>query len=222
MIGQQLGVIAAAGVLSAPHCMIMCGGIVSGLAIQSKGRPVSILIAYNIGRVMTYTTLGAFMGMMGSFVDTAGKWTGLQGAASILGGVLILLWMVWKISLPLHMPHTMKQSLLTRFRSMGELGAVFFSGLLFGLIPCGLTYAMQMHAAASGSAGNGAAIMAVFGLSTIPSLLAVGLLAAVIRKSHRLFMLKAGNVLMTAMGILSILRGFSANGWIPSLHPWLW
>lgn len=222
MSGHQLWIVSLTGVLSAPHCIVMCGGIVSGLAIQGKGRGVSILLSYNAGRVLTYTMIGGVMGAIGSFLNVAGTWSGMQSAASMLGGVLILLWTFRKIGIPFRLPVPSRISIRDKLGGKGDLTVAWVSGLLFGFIPCGLTYAMQMNAAASGSIISGAAIMAVFGISTIPSLLAVGLFAHVIGRPHRLFMLKAGHLLMVTMGILSVLRGMAANGWISSLHPWLW
>ena len=35
-------------------------------------------------------------------------------------------------------------------------------------------------------------------------------------------MRKIGGFLAFLMGMLSILKGLSANGWIPGIHPWLW
>jgi len=51
------------------------------------------------------------------------------------------------------------------------------SGLLWGLLPCGLVYAMLPVAAATGSAANGALTLLAFGLGTLPGMLGASLLA---------------------------------------------
>ncbi|MGO4375696.1 sulfite exporter TauE/SafE family protein, partial [Paenibacillus sp. MCAF20] len=84
------------------------------------------------------------------------------------------------------------------------------------------TYAMQMNAAASGSPLEGAAIMAIFGLSTFPALAAAASIAAFAGRRWRRFMRKAGVVTAIAVGLLSIMRGLAVNGVIPSISPWLW
>lgn len=226
MTSQNLWLVAMTGIFSAPHCIGMCGGIISSFALNAKGSAMGTVIAYNLGRVLTYTVLGGIMGSIGSFVNTAGSWAGIQGIASILGGAMILLWVLRKIGLPFNRwsPTRFRgiQRILKKYQEQGDIKTVFLSGILFGFIPCGLTYAMQMNAAANGTFAGGASIMAVFGFSTIPSLLAVGLAAAWISRSFRSKMLTIGNILSVVIGIIAILRGCAANGWIDSLHPWLW
>ncbi|MBP1989738.1 sulfite exporter TauE/SafE family protein [Paenibacillus eucommiae] len=226
MTSQSLTLIALTGLFSAPHCIAMCGGIVSGFTMRANTKALIIIVYYNGGRILTYTVLGAIMGVIGSFMDMAGSWVGFQGIASICGGLLMLLWIFTKIGLPLH-HHRLYQAspvkrLLERLKKQGEGIAVFVSGLLFGLIPCGLTYAMQINAAASGNGAAGALSMAVFGLATMPALIIVALFAAIIKQSFRLAMIKVGNGLAVTIGLLCIMRGLSANQWIPAIHPWLW
>jgi hypothetical protein len=47
-------------------------------------------------------------------------------------------------------------------------------GLLWGWLPCGLVYGILATALLSGNALDGAAIMAAFGLGTVPNLLLAG------------------------------------------------
>ncbi|TDF97739.1 sulfite exporter TauE/SafE family protein [Paenibacillus piri] len=214
------------GILGAPHCIGMCGGTVSGFALNAENGMVRTVAAYNLGRITTYTGLGALMGAAGSFVETAGRLAGLQGIASIIGGIFILLWVFRKVALPLArwgplgIPYF--RGLSQKLKSSRETGAVYGSGLLLGFIPCGLTYAMQMNAAASSEAWSGALIMAVFGIATLPALFFAGLFAGSIKKSLRGKVLWAGQAVAVWIGILSILRGMAANSWLPSVHPWLW
>jgi hypothetical protein len=49
----------------------------------------------------------------------------------------------------------------------------FASGLIWGLLPCGMVYGALFYAMLSGSALRGAAVMAGFGLGTLPSVTAV-------------------------------------------------
>lgn len=227
MISSDALVLAAlTGILGAPHCIGMCGGTVSGFALNADIGALRAVTAYNLGRVTTYTGLGLLMGTVGSFVDVAGKLAGIQGIASIAGGILILLWVFRKYALPLagwgplRIPRLRRWSEKLRTRKDGA--AVYLSGILLGFIPCGMTYAMQMNAAASGQAGSGALLMAVFGLSTLPALYFAGLFAGAIKRTLRRHVLKIGQMVAIWIGMVSILRGMAANGWIPSIHPWLW
>lgn len=225
-MNQTLLLTALSGLMSAPHCVLMCGGAMGGFTLNANHGPLAVAAAYNLGRVFTYTCIGAFMGMIGSFVDGAGMLIGLQGISGMMGGLLIMLWVFGKVALPVQRLSPLRlaavERWLTRLRRSRERWTILLSGVLFGFMPCGLTYAMQMNAAASGSPWSGAAVMAVFGLSTFPALLVVALFANRIHQWLRGYMTAAGKVLAVIIGLVSILRGMAANGWIPHLYPWLW
>jgi len=224
--GNSLALVALTGLMGAPHCFAMCGGIVSSVALRAQGSPMALILAYNAGRVATYAAIGAFMGLVGSFLDAAAGFVGLQSAASIIGGMLILLWTFRRYTLPLFRTNPYKssrvQSKLQRLGQRYEILATFLTGILLGFLPCGLTYAMHMNAAASGNAAEGSLIMLVFGLSTFPVLLLTAMSAGSLTKRWRRAMRRIGGYLAVLMGMLCILKGLSANGWIPSIHPWLW
>lgn len=223
---NQLSLVILTGLFSAPHCIGMCGGIVSAVSLQSSVSVRQSMLLYNAGRIMSYTVLGAAMGTVGSFIDVAGKLAGVQGLASIIGGCFVLLWMWRRFQLPLmkRLSARLHQKLAGDARPSARKEAfhVLATGIAFGYLPCGLTYAMQMNAAASGSMAGGAAIMALFGLSTFPALAAAASIAAFANRRWRRFMRRAGAVTAIAVGVLSILRGLAVNGIIPTYSPWLW
>lgn len=166
------------------------------------------------------------MGAVGSFVDVAGKLAGIQGLASIAGGCFVLLWLWRKVQIPflsrlsgkLHQKLALEETPLPSKQSAHVLA----TGFAFGFLPCGLTYAMGINAAATGTLGGGAAVMALFGLATFPALAASASIAAYAGKKWRKFMRKAGTAAAIAVGLLSILKGLAANGIIPTVSPWLW
>ncbi|CAH1197714.1 hypothetical protein PAECIP111893_00904 [Paenibacillus plantiphilus] len=226
MEGPEWGLIALTGLFSAPHCIAMCGGIVSAVTLQSKATALESILYYNLGRIVSYSVLGAVMGTVGSFVEIAGKIAGLQGLASIIGGLFVLLWLWRRFQLPFLHRWTdfLYRSLKPRKSREKEGDAIHIAatGLSFGFLPCGLTYAMQMNAAASGSAWEGAAIMAVFGVATLPALLVVALFIGRVNKRWRKIMRQAGTIAAVLVGLLAIMRGLAANDIVPSLSPWLW
>jgi len=224
MTGQSLLLVALAGLMGAPHCLIMCGGITSSFMLNERKDPYLAAISYHAGRITTYAVTGAIMGFVGSFLNAAGAFVGLQGAASILGGALILAWTYWRYALPI--PHRLfgrtASDAMTQGKNGGRWLGTYVSGLLLGFLPCGLTYAMQMNAAASGSTFEGGILLLVFGLSTVPIFVLLALFSGKLSKTQKRGMRFAGAALAYTMGILSILKGASANAWIPSVHPWLW
>ncbi|MFD0711375.1 sulfite exporter TauE/SafE family protein [Paenibacillus sp. GCM10027626] len=226
-IWPEVSLIVLTGLLSAPHCMGMCGGIVSAVSLQTQATPLKAVLLYNAGRIVSYTALGAAMGAVGSFVDLAGRLAGVQGIASIIGGLFILLWLWRKFQLPFMRKWTsfLHNRILKEKqeqRAGGEALHIIATGFAFGFLPCGLTYAMQMKAASSGSLAAGAIVMALFGLSTFPALAIVGLLAGKIGKKWRKGLRQAGAITAALVGVLAIMRGLVAAGAVVSISPWLW
>jgi sulfite exporter TauE/SafE len=223
---EQVGLIVMTGLFSAPHCTIMCGGIVSAVSLHAKIPAHQSVLLYNVGRVFSYSLLGAVMGAIGSFINVAGKLAGLQGLASIVGGLFVLLWLWRRFQLPfLHRFSALLHKRLASGRAASERRdrlQTIATGIAFGFLPCGLTYAMQMTAAATGSAAGGAAVMALFGAATLPALAAAASVAALANKRWRRLMRKAGVVTAVAVGLLSIMRGLVASGVVASINPWLW
>lgn len=217
---------ALAGLAGAPHCIIMCGGIASSFALRSPNAAYKPVLTYAAGKTVTYAATGAIMGGAGSFLNYAGRWVGLQGIACLIGGALIVLWALRKYSLPAFRWSPLRIGpvgrALEKLRRRSEGAAVFATGVMLGFIPCGLTYSMQIQAAATGSWLNGLLLLLVFGLCTIPALLLVGLFAGRLGRKWRRGLGKAGTVVAFVMGALSIMKGLSANGLVPSVHPWLW
>ncbi|REK76617.1 sulfite exporter TauE/SafE family protein [Paenibacillus paeoniae] len=221
-----IGLIFLTGLFSAPHCIGMCGGIVSAVSLQSSESARRSMLLYNAGRILSYSLLGATMGAVGSFVDVAGRFAGIRGLASIIGGCFVLLWIWRKMQIPFlnRLSGRLHQELATGARAAErkETAHLLATGFSFGFLPCGLTYAMGINAAATGSFMQGALVMAVFGLATVPALAFAASIATLANKRWRRFMRRAGVVTAVAVGLISILRGLAANGIIPSVSPWLW
>ena len=85
---------------SVGHCIGMCGGIVVAYS-SSKIKPESSYLqqtvshlAYNFGRVTTYTILGAFFGLLGKVIaftpTTKGVLFLLTGILMVLAGLSLL------------------------------------------------------------------------------------------------------------------------------------
>jgi sulfite exporter TauE/SafE len=173
------------GLLSAGHCLGMCGGITSMLTsaipIQNNKPQASkalLVFCYNFGRIFSYAFIGAIVGFTGSI---AAKSMGvpLAGLRLVAGIFLVLLGLYlgqWLM-------------LLNRIEAVGKHLWKFISplskkvipvdtptkalslGLIWGWLPCGLVYSTLTWSLASGSIFSGAAIMAAFGVGTLPALL---------------------------------------------------
>lgn len=182
-----------AGLLGGVHCIGMCGGVVgalvSGLPQATRRRTstlLSFVLAYNLGRVFSYTSGGAIAGYLGFIAaDWASEyqsWFILRVAAALLMigfGLYIAGW--W-------MGLTRVERLGARlWRRLQPIGRRLFPirrwhhalllGMLWGWLPCGLVYAVLMWSFAAGGWREGAMLMVSFGAGTLPVLMLLGVTA---------------------------------------------
>src|SRR5690606_16435355 len=100
---------------------------------------------------------------------------------------------------------------LGRLLQKGSNLSVLGIGLMNGLLPCGLVYAMLATAAATGTPLRGALTMGVFGLSTIPALVILSLTTRFAGVRWRTRVNQLAGVLVIIFGILTVLHGVSAG-----------
>ena len=176
------------GLLGGTHCVGMCGGIVSALTVQipgQVGRQWPIPLAYNLGRIATYTALGALFGAIGTlgllFEDFLPIQMGLYLMANLmlvalglyLTGFTRLLAPVERMGQSLW---RRVQPLTRRFLPVRGLRQAIPLGVLWGFLPCGLVYSVLATALVTGSSAGGASLMLAFGLGTLPNLMLAGML----------------------------------------------
>lgn len=211
------------GLLGSLHCVGMCGPIALSLPVQDKSqyaRFLAILI-YNLGRIITYSALGALFGLLGQGFAIFG----LQQILSIVLGVIILLSVLLPGDLFAQFSFTSKlHQLFSKLKiSLGNLfqnrsiKALFYIGLLNGLLPCGLIYMAITGALASGSVLSGTLFMALFGLGTVPAMFSVAWFGNLISVKFRLGITKAMPYVVSVMAVLLILRGMNLG--IPYISP---
>lgn len=221
-----------AGLLGGVHCAGMCGGIVGAVSIQFPRNRMPLLyhLAYNGGRLLSYTTAGLIVGALGqsglmlkgvlpvqqalfALASTmliamgfylAGIWQGVRHIENIGG-------MLWKKIQPY------SRSLLPA----DSLPKVFGLGVLWGWLPCGLVYTALLSALAMGGATRGGLVMLAFGLGTLPNLLAVGLFYSSVIKfaQSRPVRLVAG-VLVAGLGVYGLFKLWTTGlaGWDSFCH----
>jgi sulfite exporter TauE/SafE len=207
------------GFLGSLHCVGMCGPIAMALPVHGKGLGFRILgiYLYNSGRILTYGVLGAILGALGMGMKLAGY----QQVLSITLGILLLLGLFLPKILLLNnsvlLTFNMKlKGWFTSWMKQKSLQALFITGLLNGLLPCGLIYVALAGATSSGETIKGALFMAVFGLGTLPAMFSVSFISS-ISKRFRLYLSHTAPVLTFVMGVLLVVRGLGLG--IPYLSP---
>jgi sulfite exporter TauE/SafE len=221
MIGTASGILVAS-LVGSVHCAGMCGGFVCFYAGAANGSDAAALRAhamYNLGRLTSYLTLGAIAGAIGAGVSSLGAMAGLQHAAALVAGALMVGWAISTIASQrgvrlgaLRAPASWQRAMgrvLHAVREQPMATRAWLTGLLTTMLPCGWLYVFVATAGGSGSVRSGVLTMAVFWLGTVPALLAVGLGAQRLfgPLRQRLPMLSATLVLV--MGLLSISGRFS-------------
>jgi len=211
------------GLVTSLHCAGMCGPIAIALPLHGETRSSRLLggILYNLGRTTTYLILGAAFGMIGQGISTLGfqKWLSIiTGILMILTGLFPSLFRFDFGASGKGIPflNYIKRSLRTLFstRSFGSLYAI---GFLNGFLPCGPLYSAIIISLAAGSLSASLMFMLMFGLGTIPMLLAITLAGNFLGQSVRKKLTMLLPALIIFMGILFVLRGLNLG--IPFLSP---
>lgn len=214
MTGADWGVAFGLGLASSLHCSQMCGPIV--MTVGAAGGGLAGQLAYNAGRIATYSLLGMAAGEAGGGVAVMAALPGLERWVALASGVLLVLAGVWMLGLiPQRQLIQIEQSPTARrlLRMTAPLlmkSGVFNRlrlGLLLGFLPCGLVWAALVKAASTGSALDGGATMMGFGAGTAGALLAIGLFATGIQKRFTRYGTRVAAVAMIAAGLFVAWRG---------------
>ena len=193
--------------MTSPHCLGMCGGILLGNCAQNRS-PALASLAYNGGRILSYTAIGGIFGALGTV--TAYSMSVKSMVFTMVGLAVILIGLnLWGLlpglaSLFPLQPSFCQLPTQTQKRFAGRPLVI---GLFTGLMPCGSLYAMWLHAVSGGSAAYGAESMLAFALGTAPLLFLFGALGALIPKKWNKYFLKASAVLVTVMGLKMLITG---------------
>lgn len=167
----------------------MCGGIAAALNLGGQNNP-AITIAYHLGRISSYTALGAALGFVAGQIDIQAWTIALRYIAGflLLGmGLYVADWWRGMAQLERLGAHLWKpvQTFSSRFLPVKHPTQALGLGLCWGLMPCGLIYSSLAWAATAQSASSSALIMLCFGLGTLPAMLATSFGAGSIQQFLR-------------------------------------
>jgi sulfite exporter TauE/SafE len=207
-----IALITIAFIGSIGHCSGMCGGFVIAYTTakidqkwQKTYQGLSHFL-YNIGRASSYAILGFVFGFLGSVISVSMQ---TKGALFVFIGILMVLmgFSLWgKIKFLNRIESSIAETNFFKktFRSLLDkqsLTSFYFLGMLNGFIPCGFVYFFLAGAISTTSAIDGAIVMFIFGLSTIPILFSLGFVVGFLKSG------KFRKVMMNISAILVILFG---------------
>lgn len=203
------------GLLGSLHCVGMCGPIALSLPYsgQNKWARLFRILLYHFGRIFTYATLGLLIGLFGQGM----LWAGIQSQLSIALGLLLLFAALFSINIEsrlLRFSPIAKANIWVKLRIASILGnpnltSFVFLGLLNGLLPCGLVYMGIFGALSSETLWLSAAYMILFGLGTLPLMLATSLAGQFIKAQWRNSIRKLVPVFLLVFALLLLIRGLN-------------
>ncbi len=206
-------------------CMAVIGGLVAGFSASyaethqyaSRWERFRPNLFFHAGRLVSYAIFGGAIGALGSAVRLSSGFTG----ALVVGAGLVMLYLGLKLTGVSPKLSNASLSLPKGFgRALGMADAdaeyshrgAFVGGALTFFLPCGFTQAMQVYAITTGSFVSGATIMLLFALGTMPGLLGVGALTAMLKgMSARIFFRFVGLAVLL-LGLFNIANGYGLLG----------
>jgi sulfite exporter TauE/SafE len=216
----------ASGLLgSVGHCLGMCGPLNLMLGGQIRKNDLARLpnfTLYHFMRVVVYIIFGTIIGAAGSLLGISRQLTTIGGITGLLLGGIIIVFGLQYLGLFKRLPFGATggwwNDAFNRAIRAGGWRGIALMGAVNGLLPCGLVYSALLLAASSGNAVSGAIGMAIFGLGTFPTLLALDLGSGAIAGKLRSQMLRAAGGFMILVGLQLFLRGGAALHFWPHLH----
>ena len=203
------------GLLTGLHCVAMCGGFVISYttknAKEGKKSHKSHLM-YGLGKTVSYTLIGAAFGLLGSIVAFTPE---IRGIAGIIAGIFLL---VFGLSMLNIIPGLRKlrfktPKFLARFIGKNSERGPLIIGLLNGLmLACGPLQAIYIMAAGTGSIVEGARLLFIFALGTLPVMLSFGYLTSYISSKATMKLLKLSGIIVIILGIFMINNGLALAG----------
>lgn len=183
------------GLLTSIHCISMCGAF-NIVAIYESKKNIKRPILYNTGRILSYTIIGAFVGLLGS----------LFKVNDVLNGIVVIILSIVMLLMSLNMLQVLDFKLF-RYKFNNRYRAPFFIGLLNGLVPCGPLQAMEVYALSTGNFATGALSMLLFGLGTVPLMFMFGFVYNLFKGKTKVLINKISAVLVLILSLFMLNRG---------------
>ena len=231
MLSVETSYIAAflVGLLGGVHCVGMCGGIVGALCLGLEQNPstttnktrsaLPYLLAYNAGRISSYTLAGILMGSIGWLGSHLFDIYELQQVLEIIAAIFMLAlglyiagW--WKIlsnieKLGGKLVWKRLEPLGRRFMPVRTYRHALLLGLIWGWLPCGLVYSVIIWTISTQSPFEGGLLMLSFGLGTLPNLLLMGVFASTLNQFiQQPWVRQVAGIMIMAFAIVMFYRGF--------------
>ena len=211
------------GLLGSFHCVGMCGPIAFMLPVDRRNsvRKVSQIFIYHFGRILAYSIIGLFFGLVGKSLYIFG----IQQQLSIIIGLLMIIVVLipvktfnkYNFSKPIYKIISNVKAGLGNALKKKTADTFLTIGFLNGFLPCGLVYMAVFASLTMQNALQGSLYMALFGLGTVPLMTTAIYLGKFLNTTVKQRIQKAIPVFVVIIGLLFIIRGLGLG--IPYLSP---
>jgi sulfite exporter TauE/SafE/copper chaperone CopZ len=216
-ISQNMGygLLLVVGLLTGFHCIAMCGGFVVSYTAKDaqKGRKSHRShVSYGVGKVISYTVIGAVFGLVGSIIAFTPL---MRGVAGLLAGLFLIVFGLKMLNIfPVLRKFSFRTpGFLNRWVGKNQSSSPLVIGLLNGLmIACGPLQAIYIMAAGTGSWLEGAKLLFVFALGTLPVMLGFGYFASFVSSKMTNKILRISGAIVIILGIVMVNRGLALTG----------
>jgi len=222
--GMGYGIVFLIGLVAAVStCMAVTGGLLLALSAKYRERYPNLTgiqrfrphLFFNIGRIASYTLLGAAVGALGSVLTLSPRLTGIitiiASVAMVVIGLQMLRIFPFLSRLSLKMPKALAHRVYDSHGNQHPLAPFLFGAATF-FFPCGFTQALQLYVLSTGSALTGGLTMLIFSLGTLPGLLSIGALSSALRGAWQRDFLRAAAVIVVLLGVFNIGNGLTLAG----------
>ncbi len=210
-------------------CLAVAGGLLLSSLASVRERyghlsraaamwPVSLFIG---GRLVSYTVLGGFVGLLGKALTPSPLLTGLFMAIAafymiIMGLDMLSLAPAWLKTLLPRMPKSLGHKILdAEGRKNGFMP--FLLGAATFFLPCGFTQSLQLYALTTGSFYTSAMILGGFALGTVPALAALGIASTSLKGNAAHWFFRFTGALVMVLGFFNFQNGLAVAGYPLSL-----
>jgi sulfite exporter TauE/SafE len=253
-----LGVFFAIGLLGGAHCLGMCGPLVTTYATRmttgsDDGRPTATDGSgattgaaahdkrlhwrevrqhglFNLGRTVSYATMGALLGGLGALLYDAAALVAVADAVRAVTGVLVGAFILATgiryllggtgggpggiESLPgaAGLFDRVSGALLARVDTWVKGPRIVALGAVHAVLPCPLLFPAYLYAFARGSPVEGALALGVLGLGTFPTLFALGTLWTELSARTRVRLHRVLGALFLVLGLVALTHGLRLAG----------
>ncbi|MGY6277089.1 urease accessory protein UreH domain-containing protein [Methylomonas sp. MgM2] len=226
MITPKAGYVILLGIgfLTGFHCIGMCGSFVVSYTNPKHSKPRQMLshLAYGLGKVISYTSIGAVFGLLGAAIAITPQ---IRGIAALAASLFLVIYGLRMLNVfdflrrfVLRLPRSFSVQVTEGMRKQrNALVTGLLSGLLLG---CGPLQAMYIMAAGTGDPEQGAMILLMFSLGTLLPLWGFGMFATLLSANAMRQLVKVSGLLVIIMGVMMAQRGmmFIKGGHMKMTH----